>query len=144
MCAVISRQFTSPAAACVLQRDEVLGHVTETVEVAADAAEVTERGQQSVQPQAPAEVSVFDIRLAQLGVSLTVRRQADILAQPARLLDEVHVRHDLGRHLAKPLSVDGCDRHRHKEDEDLKGFSVIQHVGGVVHSVDGEINEGTS
>ena len=63
----------------VLQRGEVLGQVPETVEIAADAAEVTEGGQQSVQPQATAVVSVFDIRLTQLGVSFTVRRQADVL-----------------------------------------------------------------
>lgn len=80
--------------AAVLQRDKVLGHVTETVEVAAYAAEVTQRRQQSVQPQAVAEVSVFDIRLAQLGVSLAIRRQADVLTEPTRLLNEMHVRHD--------------------------------------------------
>lgn len=79
----------------VLKCDEVLCNVTETVEVAANAAEVTEGGQQSVQPQATAKVSVFDVRLTQLGVSLAVRRQADILTQAARLLDEVHVCHDL-------------------------------------------------
>lgn len=38
----------------VLQCDKVLGHVTETVEVAAYAAQVTQRGQQSVQPEAAA------------------------------------------------------------------------------------------
>lgn len=26
----------------------------------------------------------------------------------------------------------------------LKGFSVIQHVAGMIHSVDGEVKEGTS
>lgn len=56
-----------------LQCAEVLSHVTETVEVAADAAEVTERGQQSVQPQTTAEVSVLHIRLTQFGVSFPVR-----------------------------------------------------------------------
>ncbi|KAA8589836.1 hypothetical protein FQN60_013201, partial [Etheostoma spectabile] len=55
-----------------------------------------------------------------LGVSFAVRRKADILTQSARLLDKVHVRHDLGCHLAKPLSVDSRDCHRHKEDEDLE------------------------
>ena len=81
---------------CVrLKCAEVLSHVTQTVEVAAYAAQVTEGGQQSVQPQTTAEVSVFDIRLRQLGVSFAVRRQADVLTQSARLLDEVHVGHDL-------------------------------------------------
>ncbi len=68
----IFQQFNSPAAVCLLQCDEVLSHVTETVEVAANAAEVTERGQQSVQPQTTAEVPVFDIRLTQLCVSFAV------------------------------------------------------------------------
>lgn len=117
----IFQQFKSPAAVSLLQGDEVLSRVTETVEVAADAAEVTERGQQSVQPQTTAEVPVFDIRLTQLGVSFAVWRQADILTQSARLLDKVHVCHDLWRHLAKPLSIDSRDCHRHKEDEDLVG-----------------------
>lgn len=89
----IFQRFNSPAVS--LKFAEVLGHVAETVEVAADAAEVTERGQQSVQPQTTAEVSVFDVRLTKLGISFAVRRQADVLSQSARLLDEVHVRHDL-------------------------------------------------
>lgn len=105
----------------VLQCDKVLSHVTETVEIAAYAAEITEGRQQSVQPQATAEVSVFDIRLTQLGVSFAVRRQADILTQSARLLDEMHVCHDLWCHLAEPLSVDSRNCHRHKEDKDLVG-----------------------
>ena len=112
---------------CVrLKCGEVLGHVAQTVEVAADAAEVTEGGQKPVQPQTTAQVSVFDIRLTQLGVSFAVRRQADVLTQSARLLDEVHVCHDLRRHLAEPLGVDGCDRHRNKEDEDLMGREVAE------------------
>lgn len=110
----------------LLQRVEVLRHVAEAVEVAADAADVAERGQQSVEPQAPAEVPVFDVRLAQLGVGFAVRRQADVLTQPARLLNQVHVGHDLRRHLAKPLSVDGRDGHRHKEDEDLLGAEYMK------------------
>lgn len=85
----------SSCCAWVLKCAEVLGHVTQAVEVAADAAEVAEGGQQSVQPQATAQVSVFDVRVAQLGVSFAVRRQADVLTQSARLLDEMHVRHDL-------------------------------------------------
>lgn len=64
-------------------------------------------------------MSVLDVRLTQLGVSLAVRRQADVQAQSARLLDEMHVGHDLRRHLAEPLGVDRRHRHRHKEDEDL-------------------------
>lgn len=64
---------------------------------------------------------VLGVRLAQLGVSFAVGRQADVQAQAARLLDEVHVGHDLRRHLAEPLRVDGRDRHRDKEDEDLLG-----------------------
>lgn len=65
---------------CVgLKRAEVLRHVAEAVEVAAYAAEVAEGGQQPVQPQAAAQVSVFHVRLAQLGVSLAVRRQPDVL-----------------------------------------------------------------
>lgn len=128
----------------VLECNKVLSHVTQTVEVAAYAAEVTERGQQSVQPQTTAEVSVFDIGLTQLGVGFTVGGQADILTQSARLLDKVHVCHDLRCHLAKPLSVDGCDCHRHEEDEDLKGFSFIHHVTGMIHGVDSEVKEGTS
>lgn len=78
-----------------LKCTEVLSHVAQTVEVAAYAAEVTERGQQSVQPQTTAQVSVFDIRLTQLGVSFTVGRQADVLTQSARLLNKVHICHDL-------------------------------------------------
>lgn len=57
----------------VLKCDEVLGHVAQTVEVAANAAEVTEGGQQSVEPQTTAELSVFNIRLTQLGISFAVR-----------------------------------------------------------------------
>lgn len=79
----------------VSKRDEVLGHVAQAVEVAANAAEVTEGGQQSVEPQTTAEVSVFDILLTQLGIRFAVRRQADVLAQSARLLNKVHVCHDL-------------------------------------------------
>lgn len=57
----------------VLKRDEVLSHVAQTVEVAADAAEVAEGGKQSIEPQTTAEVSVLNIRLTQLGVSFAVR-----------------------------------------------------------------------
>lgn len=103
-----------------LERDQVLGHVAQTVEVAGDAAEVAQGRQQPVEPQAAAQVSVLRVRLAQLGVGLAVRRQADVQAQSARLLDEVHVGHDLRRHLAEPLGVDRRDRHRHEEDEDLE------------------------
>lgn len=102
-----------------LERDQVLGHVAQTVEVAGDAAEVAQGRQQPVEPQAAAQVPVLNVRLAQLSVRLAVWRQADVLAQSARLLDEVHVGHDLRRHLAEPLGVDRRDRHWHKEDEDL-------------------------
>lgn len=105
----------------VSKRDEVLGHVAQAVEVAANAAEVTEGGQQSVEPQTTAEVSVFDILLTQLGIRFAVRRQADVLAQSARLLNKVHVCHDLRCHLAKPLGVDSRHCHRHKEDKNLVG-----------------------
>lgn len=112
---------------CVrLKCGEVLRHVAQTVEVAADAAEVTEGGQQPVQPQTTAEVSVFDIRLTQLGISFAVRRQANVLTQSARLLDEMHVCHDLWCHLAEPLGVDSRNRHWHKEDEDLVGGEVAE------------------
>lgn len=160
-----------------LQRGEVLGRVAQAVEVAGDAAQVAQRRQQPVEPQAAAQVSVLDVRLAQLGVGLAVGRQADVLAQPARLLDEVHVGHDLRRHLAEPLRVDRGHRHRHEEDEDLdeervrggermtglvygrsssrcdaaegdggaadlEGLPLVQQVPGVVHGVDGEVQEG--
>lgn len=105
----------------VLQCYKVLSHVTETVKVAAYAAEVTEGGQQSVEPKAIAEVSVFDICLTQLGIGFTIRCEADILTQSARLFDKVHVCHDFWCHLAKPLSIDSCNCHWHKEDEDLVG-----------------------
>lgn len=105
---------------------EVLSHVAKTVEVAADAADVAEWGQQPVEPQTAAQVSVFDVCLAQFGISLPVWRQADVLAQAARLLNEVHVRHDLWRHLAEPLGVDGRHRHRHKENKNLVGESRRQ------------------
>lgn len=102
-----------------LECDQVLGHVAQTVEVAGNAAEVAQGRQQPVEPQAAAQVPVLDVCLAQLSVRLAVRRQADVLAQSARLLHEVHVGHDLRRHLAEPLGVDRRDRHRHEEDEDL-------------------------
>lgn len=79
----------------VLQCYKVLSHVTETVEVAAYAAEVTERGQQSVEPKTIAELSIFDVCLTQLGVGFTIRREANILTQSACLLNKVHVCHDL-------------------------------------------------
>lgn len=79
----------------VLQCYKVLGHVTETVEVTAYAAEVTERGQQPVEPQAIAELSIFDICLTQLGVGFTIRREANVLTQSACLLNKVHICHDL-------------------------------------------------
>lgn len=109
-----------------LKRVEVLGHVAQTVEVAADAADVAERRQQPVEPQTAAQASVFDVRLAQFGVRLAVGRQADVLAQAARLLNEVHVRHDLRSHLAEPLGVDGRHRHRHKENKNLAGESTCR------------------
>lgn len=109
----------------VLKSLHVLSHVTEAVEVAADAADVAERGQQPVEPKAAAQAPVFHVRLAQFGVRLPVGRQADVLAQPARLLDEVHVGHDLRRHLAEPLGVDRRHGHRHEEDEDLAGRADV-------------------
>lgn len=102
------------------QLHQVLSHVAQAVEVAADAAQVTQRRQQPVQPQAPAQAPVLHVRLAQLGVRFAVGRQSDVLAQAARLLHQMHVRHDLWRHLAKPLSVDGRHRHRYEEDENLE------------------------
>lgn len=57
----------------VLKCDEVLSHVAQTVEVAADAAEVAEGGQQSIEPQTTAEVPVLNIRLTKLSVSFAVR-----------------------------------------------------------------------
>lgn len=96
------------------QRAEVLRHVAEAAEVAADAAQVAERGQQAVETQPAAEGPVLGVGLAQLGVGLAVGRQADVLTQSARLLHQVHVRHEVRRHLAEPLRVDGGHRHRHE------------------------------
>lgn len=92
---IISTILQSSCCVSVLQCYKVLSHVTETVEVAAYAAEVTERGEQSVEPQAIAELSIFDICLAQLGVCFTIRREANILTQSTCLLNKVHVSHDL-------------------------------------------------
>lgn len=131
----------SPAAAS--ECAQVLGHVAEAVEVTADAAEVTERRQHSVEPQTAAQVSVLHVCLTQFGVSFPIRRQPNVLTQATRLLDQVHVRHDLRRHLTKPLSVYGCHRHRHKEDKDLEGLSVVEHLAGMIHGKEGEVKEGT-
>lgn len=92
----------------LLQSDQVFSHVTQAVEVTADAAQVTEGGQQSVEPQTAAQLSVFGVRLTQLGVRFAVGRLADVLTQTARLLDEVHVGHDVRGYLTEPLSVDCC------------------------------------
>lgn len=138
------QQIYSSAAVSVLQRNKVLCHVTQAVEVAAYTAEVRQRGQESVQPQAIAEVSVFGVRLAQLGISFSIGRQAYILTQSTCLLNEVHVCHDLGCHLAKPLSIHSRHCYGHKKDEDLEGFPVIQQVTGMIHCIDSEVEEGTS
>lgn len=86
---------------------------------------------------------VLHVGLTQFGVGFSVCRQADVLTQPTGLLDEVHVRHDLRSHLAKPLSVYGRYCHRDEEDEYLEGLSFIHQVLGVVNCVDGEIEECT-
>lgn len=77
-----------------LQSGEVLSHVAQTVEAAAYAAEVAQRRQKSVEPQAAAEAPVLHIGLTQLGVSFAIRRQSDVLSESARLLHQMHVRHD--------------------------------------------------
>ena len=99
----------------------MLIHVEDAVSVAGYAADVAEGGEQLVQPQTTAKMVVLHIRLAQLGVRLPIGRQPDVLTQAASLLDEVHVGHDLGRHLSEPLRVHGSYGHTHEEDEDLEG-----------------------
>ena len=91
------------------------------VSVADYAADVAEGGQEPVQPQTTAKMVVLHIRLTQLGVRLPIGRKPDILAQSASLLDEVHVGHDLGRHLSEPLRIHSCYGYAHEEDEDLEG-----------------------
>lgn len=73
-----------------------------------------------VEPQTAGQPLVLGVRVTQLGVGLAIGRQPDVLAQPARLLDQVHVGHHLRRHLAEPLGVDGGHRHTDEEDEDLQ------------------------
>lgn len=80
-----------------------------------------------VEPKPVAQPLVLGVRLTELGVSLTIGREANIKAQSTGLLDEVHIGHDLRGHLAKPLGVDGSHCHAHKVYEDLyvpKGKNV--------------------
>lgn len=108
---------------------KVLGQIVQTVAIADYAAEVAQRRQEMVEPEAAAEPLVLGVGVTELGVDLAVGGEANVQAQSTGLLDEVHVRHDLRGHLAEPLGIDGSHRHAHKEYKDLYTPKEIEKRG---------------